>query len=65
MGRGEGVKIWSKLLMDSTKKLPTWGRGCQKSGKIADVVYGWSLILFISYFYYCEDGRKMKIPYEI
>ena len=20
-----------------------WGRGCQKSGKIADIVYGWSL----------------------
>ena len=29
--------------MDSIKKLPTWGRGCQKSGKFADVVYGWSL----------------------
>ena len=25
---GEGVKNWSKLPTDSTKKLPTWGRGC-------------------------------------
>ena len=24
---GGGVKNWSKLLTDSTKKLPTWGRG--------------------------------------
>ena len=31
--------------MDSTKKLPTWGRGCQKSGKNTDVVYGGSLKL--------------------
>ena len=27
---------------DSTKKLPTWRRGCQKFGKITNVVYGWS-----------------------
>ena len=37
---GNWVKNWSKLPTDSTKKLPTWGRGCQKSGKIADIVYG-------------------------
>ena len=48
IGRGEGVKNWSNLLMDSTKKLPTWGRGgggcwgCQKFGKIANLIYGWS-----------------------
>ena len=39
-----GVKNGSKLQTDSTKKLPTWGGGGVKSGKIADVVYGWSLI---------------------
>ena len=44
---GGGVKNWSKLPTDSTKKLPTWRRGslkrgCQKSGKNTDVVYGWS-----------------------
>ena len=39
---GGGVKNWSKLLTDSTKKLPTRERGCQNSGKIADVVYRWS-----------------------
>ena len=38
----EGVKNWSKLPMDSIKKTADRGRGCQKSGKIADVVYGWS-----------------------
>ena len=41
-----GVKNWSKLLTDSTKKLPTWGNwGCQKSGTITDLIYGWSLIV--------------------
>ena len=45
---GGGVKNWSKLSADSIKKLPTWGRGCQKSGKIADVVYGWSLTSALS-----------------
>ena len=29
--------------MDGTKKLPTWGKGCQESGKIADAIYEWSL----------------------
>jgi hypothetical protein len=33
---GEGVKNWSKLPTDSTKKLPTWGRGLSKTRKIAD-----------------------------
>ena len=42
------VKNWSKLVTDSTKKMPTWGRGCQKSGKIADVVYGWSLSIYLA-----------------
>ena len=43
---GEGVKNWSKLptLGYVLRKLPTWRSGGQKSGKIADVVYGWSLI---------------------
>ena len=27
----------------SPKNLQTWGRGCQNSGKIADIVYGCSL----------------------
>ena len=32
--KGEGVKNWSKLPMDSTKNLLTWGReGGKKSGK--------------------------------
>ena len=44
---GRKGKNWSKLPTDSTKKLPTWGRGCQKSGKIANVVYGWSLLLIL------------------
>ena len=30
---GGGVKNWSKLLTDSTKKLPTWGRGVSKIRK--------------------------------
>ena len=37
IGRGEGVRNWSKLQMDTTKKLP----GCQKYRKIVNVVYGW------------------------
>ena len=41
--KGGGVKNWSKLPMDSIKKTADRGRGCQKSGKIADVIYGWSL----------------------
>ena len=41
---GGGVKNYSKLPTDSSKKLPTWGRVVSKSGKIADVVYGWSLM---------------------
>ena len=32
IGRRGGVKNWSKLLTDFTKKLPILGRGCQKSG---------------------------------
>ena len=28
-----------------TKKLLTWGMGCQKSRKFANIVYGWSLSL--------------------
>ena len=44
LGRGRGQKL-VKLSADSIKKLSTWGRGRQKSGKIADVVYGWSLWL--------------------
>ena len=32
---GGGVKNWTKL--------PPWERGFQKSGKITDIVYGWSL----------------------
>ena len=40
--KGGGVKNWSKLPMDSIKKTADRGRGFQKSGKIADVVYGWS-----------------------
>ena len=39
---GGGVKNWSKLLTDSTKKLPTRGRGVSKIRKIDDIVYGWS-----------------------
>ena len=32
------------ILWDSTKKTADMGEGgCQKSGKIADVVYGWTL----------------------
>ena len=31
-GRG-GVKNWSKLSIDSTKKLPIWGRGVSKIQK--------------------------------
>ena len=44
--KGEGVKNGSKVLTDSTKKLPICvygGGGCQKFRNIADVVYGWSL----------------------
>ena len=38
-----GVKNWSKLPTDSTKKLPTWGRGVSKiRKKNTDVVYEWS-----------------------
>ena len=45
---GEGVKNWSKLPTDSAKKTVDMGEGgCQKSGKIADVVYGWSLRLIL------------------
>ena len=41
---GEQVKNWSKLTTDSTKKnCRHGGGGCQKFGKIADVVCGWSL----------------------
>ena len=39
----EGVKNWSKLSTDSTKNCRHEEGGCQKSGKIADIVYGWSL----------------------
>ena len=38
--RGGRGKNWSELPTNSTKKLPTWGRGYQKCGKIANVVYG-------------------------
>ena len=40
---GGGVKNWSNLPMNSTKNCQHGRGGCQKSGKIADVVYGWSL----------------------
>ena len=43
IGRRRGVKNWSKLLTDCTKKLWILERGCKKSGKIADIVYGWPL----------------------
>ena len=34
VGNWEGVKNWSKLLpTDSTKRLPTWGRGVSKIRK--------------------------------
>ena len=33
LGVGGGVKNWSKLPMDSTKKLPTWARGVSKIRK--------------------------------
>ena len=42
MGRGEGVKNWSKLPTDSTKNLPILGRGMSKFRQFADVVYRWS-----------------------
>ena len=45
---GGGIKNWSKLPTDSTKKLLLLGRGCQKSGEIADIVYGWPLMLIIT-----------------
>ena len=31
---GAGVKNWPKLPTDSTKKLPTWGKGVSKIQKI-------------------------------
>ena len=34
IGRRRGVKNWSKLLTDCTKKLWILGRGCQKSEKL-------------------------------
>ena len=43
IGRRGGVKNWSKLLTDFTEKLPILGRGCQKFGKITDIIYGWPL----------------------
>ena len=53
LGGGRGQN-WSKLTTDSTKKLPTWGRGCQKSGKIANVVYGWSLNAYVYQFIFSD-----------
>ena len=34
---GGGVKYWPKLPTDSTEKLPSRWRGCQKSEKIGNV----------------------------
>ena len=36
--------------MDSYKKTADMGRECQKSGKIADVVYGWSHMFMAAFF---------------
>ena len=37
------TKKFPIIKFDCTTKLPTWGRGCQKTWKIPDVIYGWSL----------------------
>ena len=43
-----GVKNWSQLLTDSTKKLPIWGRGMSKTsfmdGPIEDEIGNFALI---------------------
>ena len=47
IGRGEGSKIQNcqRIVL---KNCQHGGGGCQKSGKIADIVYGWSQIRSIS-----------------
>ena len=40
---GEVSKNWSKLLTDCTKKTVDIGERVSKSGKIADIFYGWPL----------------------
>ena len=40
---GRGVKNWTKLPTDSTKKMLIWDSGFQKFGKFADFTYGWLL----------------------
>ena len=42
-GGGEGSKIGQNCQRIVLKICQYEGGGCQKSGKIADVVYGWSL----------------------
>ena len=44
IGRGEGSEIGQNCRRIVLKICRLGGGGCQKSGKIADVVYGWSLI---------------------
>ena len=39
------TKNCSKLRINSTKKLPTWGRGVSKIQKVANFVYGSSLMV--------------------
>ena len=42
VGNWEGGRV--KIGQNCRRILPTWGRGCQKYGKNADVVYGWTHI---------------------
>ena len=44
LGGGQGSKIVQNCRRIVLKNCRHGGGGCQKSGKIADVVYGWSLI---------------------
>ena len=41
---GRGVKNWSKLPTSTTKNCRYGEGGGQKSGKITDIVYEWSLL---------------------
>ena len=43
IGKGEGSKIGQNCQRIVLKNFQHGGGGCQKSGKIVDVVYGWSL----------------------
>ena len=45
IGRGEGSEIGQNCRRIVLKKCRLGGGGCQKSGKIADVVYGWFLCM--------------------